>query len=62
MTQTIFAQNHPTLILTKKGVESIRNSKVDAPLFNQVLEATKAEVDAEIELGIFVPIPKDMAG
>lgn len=60
--QTAFAQNHPTLILTKSGVEMIKNSKVEAPLFNQVLEATKAEVDAEIELGIFVPVPKDMAG
>lgn len=62
MTQTTFAQNHPTLILTKEGVEMIKNAKVEAPLFNQILETTKAEVDAEIELGIFVPVPKDMAG
>lgn len=55
-------QNHPNLILTKKGVENIRNSKEKAPLFEEVLVATQEEVDAEIELGIFVPIPKDMAG
>ncbi len=56
------AQQHPNLILTKKGVELIRNSKATAPLFVEVLEVTKAEVDAEIEAGIFVPVPKDMAG
>lgn len=55
-------QNHPNLILTKQGVDYIRNATAKAPLFNQVLEQTKQEVDAEIEAGIFVPIPKDMAG
>ena len=53
---------HPLLILTKAGVEEIRNTKVEAPLFTDILEKTKAEVDAEIELGIFVPVPKDMSG
>ena len=55
-------QNHPHLILTKKGVEQIRNAKALPPMFNDIVEKTKAEVDAEIELGIFVPVPKDMAG
>ncbi len=59
---TLFSQNHPNLILTKAGVENIRNSDEKAPLFEQVLEATKKEVDADIESGIHVPIPKDMAG
>lgn len=62
MCQNAFAQNHPSLILTKKGVENIRNAAVKPALFNNVLEEVKAEVDAEIELGIFVPVPKDMAG
>lgn len=57
-----YAQGHPNLILTKKGVERIRNAKQEAPLFKQVLEQTQTEVDAEIAAGIFVPIPKDMAG
>lgn len=56
------AQQHPNLILTKADVELIRNSKENAPLFMEVLEITKAELDAEIKLGIFVPVPKDMAG
>ena len=56
------AQQHPNLILTKSGVELIRTSEEEAPLFSKVLEVTREEVDAEIELGIFVPVPKDMAG
>lgn len=59
---SVFSQNHPNLILTKSGVENIRNSDEKAPLFTKVLEATKEEVDADIASGIHVPIPKDMAG
>lgn len=57
-----FGQNHPNLILTKAGVENIRNSKAAAPLFKEILQVTKEEVDADIASGIFVPTPKDMAG
>ncbi len=60
--ENLVAQGHPNLILTKAGVAEIQRSKNSAPLFEQVLELTKKEVDAEIEEGIFVPIPKDMAG
>ncbi len=59
---TLFSQNHPNLIMTKEGVENIRNSEDKAPIFEKVLEATKEEVDADIASGIHVPIPKDMAG
>lgn len=58
----LFCQNRPNLILTKKGVEAIRNSKEKAPLFEEVLTKTKKEVDEDIASGIHVPIPKDMAG
>ena len=58
----LFPQNHPSLILTKEGVQNIRKAKAEVPLFTIVLEETKKEVDAEIAAGIFVPIPKDMAG
>ena len=58
----LLGQDHPNLILTKKGVETIRSAKEKAPLFEEVLALTQAEVDAEIESGIFVPVPKDMAG
>jgi len=59
---TLMAQGHPNLILTKQGVKNIKASLGKAPLFDQALAQTIAEVDAEIAVGIHVPIPKDMAG
>lgn len=59
---TLIAQNHPNLILTKPGVEKIRGNMDAAPLFAQTLAAAQNEVDAEIDEGIAVPVPKDMAG
>ena len=53
---------HPNLILTSKGVESMRSSLGKAPLFDSSFEKVKAQVDAEIANGIEVPIPKDLAG
>ncbi len=54
--------NHPNLLLTKEGVKNIKASLGKVPLFDQVLEETITELDAEIANGIHVPIPKDMAG
>ncbi|MGB5553652.1 MAG: alginate lyase family protein, partial [Flavobacteriaceae bacterium] len=56
------AQEHPNLILTKQGVEQIRAELGKVPLFDKTLSEVKAEVDAEIALGIFTPIPKDFSG
>lgn len=56
------AQEHPNLILTKKGVQEIRQQLGKVPLFDASLADVKAEVDAEIAKPISVPIPKDMAG
>ena len=53
---------HPNLIITKEGVANIKAYLGKAPLFDQVLETTIAEIDAEIATGIHVPIPKDMSG
>ncbi len=53
---------HPSLIMTKAGVEKIRAELGSVPLFDATLENVKAEVDAEIELGIDTPIPKDLSG
>lgn len=53
---------HPGLIMTKAGVEKIRKELGNVPLFDATLEAVRAEVDAEIELGIDTPIPKDFSG
>jgi len=58
----ILSQNHPNLILTTEGVSQIKMNLGNAPLFDQELAKTIVEVDAEIALGIEVPIPKDMAG
>jgi len=53
---------HPNLILTTQGVEKIKKNLGAIPIFDKTLENTKKQVDAEIALGIQVPIPKDMAG
>lgn len=56
------AQDHPKLILTKAGVERIRAELGKVPFFDASLEKVKAEVDAEIALGIDTPIPLDYSG
>ena len=59
---TLTGQVHPNLILTEAGVANIRAGEEEAPLFAEVLSAARRETDAEIEKGILVPVPKDMAG
>ena len=59
---TIKAQEHPSLILTKAGVEKIRSNLGKAPLFDATLEKVKKVVDQEISAGIDTPIPKDFSG
>ncbi|MDO6517705.1 alginate lyase family protein [Zobellia uliginosa] len=56
------SQEHPSLILTKAGVEKIRAELGNIPIFDATLEKVKAEVDAEIALGIDTPLPKDYSG
>jgi hypothetical protein len=53
---------HPGLIMTAAGVEKIRAELGTVPLFDATVKNVKAEVDAEIELGIDTPIPKDFSG
>ncbi len=53
---------HPNLIMTRAGVESIRSELGAVPLFDSTLGRVKAEVDAEISLGIDTPIPRDFSG
>ena len=55
-------QQHPNLILTTKSVTEIKNQLGSIPLFDETLKVAKQEVDAAIESGIDVPMPKDMAG
>ncbi|GAA4951860.1 hypothetical protein GCM10023314_26640 [Algibacter agarivorans] len=56
------SQGHPSLILTKKGVKDIRANLGSIPIFDKTLAATQKEVDAEIENGFDVPVPKDYSG
>jgi oligo-alginate lyase len=56
------AQQHPNLIMTKKGVEKIRMNLGKVPLFDETVKRVKEEVDADIALGIHTPIPKDFSG
>ena len=53
---------HPSLILTKEGVKEIKSQLGNLPIFDATLEKVKKEIDEEIALGIFVPIPKDYSG
>ncbi|MFK7831900.1 MAG: alginate lyase family protein [Winogradskyella sp.] len=55
-------QQHPKLILTAQGVQAIRAQLGRIPIFDSSLQKVKEEIDAEIALGIEVPIPKDYSG
>ena len=59
---TCSSQKHPSLSLTEEGVKMIRAELGTVKLFDKALEDAKLEVDKEIQLGVIVPIPKDMAG
>lgn len=58
----IQALEHPSLVMTKDGVEKIRQNLGQVPLFDATLESVRKGVDAEIALGIDTPIPKDYSG
>lgn len=59
---SLYAQEHPSLILTREAVLEIRENLGSVPLFDASLNEVRAEVDSEIEQGVIVPIPKDKAG
>ena len=54
--------SHPSLVLTKQGVNDIRANLGQIPIFDKTLAAAKNEIDAEIEKGFDVPVPKDYSG
>ena len=56
------AKEHPMLIMTKEGVEEIRKTLGQVPLFDSSVEITQQEVDVEIAIGIDTPIPTDYSG
>lgn len=53
---------HPRLLLTPEGVESIRAELGNVPIFDREVTNAKAAVLQAIADGIDVPVPKDMAG
>ncbi len=55
-------QDHPNLILTNQGVQTMRSSMGEVPLFDQTVRNIRHQVDIQIQQGIDVPIPKDLAG
>jgi oligo-alginate lyase len=62
MSVRVSAADHPRLLLTVDGVSAIRSQLGEIPLFDDTLQLTKREVDAEIASGIHVPIPVDFSG
>jgi oligo-alginate lyase len=64
LTTSLFtgAQQNPNLIMTKAGVEKMRQNLGKVPLFDATVQRVKEQVDAEIALGIDTPIPKDFSG
>ncbi len=56
------AQDHPNLILTLDGITSMRSVKGQVALFDKSIAMAKEQVDAELDKGIDVPTPKDLAG
>ena len=53
---------HPRLVFNPKEVKEIKCKIGKLPLFDASLAEAKEEVDAEIKLGILLPIPKDFSG
>ena len=56
------ANERSGLILTTKGIKRIQADLGNVPLFDASLKKMQQEVDAEIELGIDTPVPKDFSG
>ena len=54
--------SHPSLILTKQGVQEIRSNLGTIPIFDKTVATAQKEIDAEIENGFDVPVPKDYSG
>ncbi len=56
------AVDHPSLMLTKRGVEQIRSGSGKYPLFDSTLAETRAKADAALNSPIVVPVPRDGGG
>jgi len=63
-TVSLFAQRqHPNLNLTQRGVQELRAAVgQNYTLLNNTIEMFRADVNASIERGIIVPVPRDPGG
>ena len=52
------AQQHPSLLLTARGVEEIRAARGEVPAFDRSLEATLRGADEALALPTWCPSPK----
>ncbi len=58
----LFAQEHPSLLLTPESVELIKANRGKSEVFDASVDALIADADKAIAEGVIVPIPKDAAG
>ncbi len=58
----LFAQEHPSLLLTPSSIELIKTNRGKSPVFDKSVDELIAAADSSIAEGIAVPIPKDAAG
>lgn len=56
------AKEYPSLMLTKSGVNQIRQNFGKIPLFDMTINETKQKADLAIASPISVPVPKDGGG
>ena len=59
---SLWAQQHPSLLLTREGVAEIRANRGKVAAFDRSLEATFAGAEKALQLPIVVPVPKDGGG
>ena len=59
---SVSTAQRPSLTMTVTGVKQVLAELESAPLFKKELDLVTYAVDKSIQLGISVPIPKDMAG
>jgi|GEM_PF-5708722 len=56
------AQEHPNIMLTKAGIESVRKGCEQYPLLQQSFMQVKDAADKAVEGKINIPVPKDGGG
>ncbi|MDE5637167.1 MAG: alginate lyase family protein [Alistipes sp.] len=62
MLAAVSAAQHPSLLLTERGVGEIRAARGSVPAFDRSLEATLRGADEALSLPIVVPQPRDGGG